>query len=156
KDDRLAIKAPSLSGSPVCTLQFGATLLEMDAEIDARQQYAAVHGVSWDAAQQALVEVNGNAPSLKSPGNLSSDDLAAVAGADGLELRHAALVQAEAQAWADAGELYARLNQVTGRCKCEGIGTINPGDVVALAGVGARFNGNVFVTGVRHEFDLVH
>ncbi len=30
------------------------------------------------------------------------------------------------------------------------------GDMVALAGVGARFNGNVLVTGVRHDYDLVH
>jgi len=155
KDDQLLVKAPVLSGSPVCSLQFGATLLELDAEIDARQQYAGVRGVSWDPAQQALVEVDGEEPSLKSPGNLAGADLAAVAAADRLELRHAALVQAEAQAWANSAWLHSRLNQVSGRCKCEGIGTVNPGDVVTLAGVGARFNGNVLVTGVRHEFDMV-
>jgi Rhs element Vgr protein len=130
--------------------------LELDAEIDARQQYAAVRGVSWDPAQQALVEVDGEEPALRSPGNLAGADLAAVAAADRLELRHAAIVQAEAQAWANSTWLHARLNQVSGRCKCEGIGAVNPGDVVALAGVGARFNGNVLATGLRHEFDLVH
>jgi Rhs element Vgr protein len=156
KDDRLVVKAPALSGSPVCTLQFGATLLELDAEIDARQQFPSVRGVSWDPAQQALLKVDGEEPALRSPGNVAAADLAAVAGAERLELRHAALVQAEAQAWANAAWLHSRLNQASGRCKCEGIGKINPGDVVALAGVGDRFNGNVFVTGVRHEFDLVH
>lgn len=156
KDDRLVIKAPALTGNPVCTLQFGATLLELDAEIDARQQYAAVRGVSWDPAQQALLEVDGEEPALRSPGNLAGADLAAVAAADRLELRHAAIVQAEAQAWANSTWLHARLNQVSGRCKCEGIGAVNPGDVIALAGVGARFNGNVLATGLRHEFDLVH
>ena len=87
------------------------------------------------------------------PGNLAQSDLAAVAGADARNLQHVALDEPEAQAWADAAGQYARLNQVSGRCKCEGIGTINPGDVVTLAGVGKRFNGTVFVTGVRHEFD---
>jgi Rhs element Vgr protein len=32
--------------------------------------------------------------------------------------------------------------------------TVNPGDIVTLAGVGDRYNGNVFVTGVRHDNDL--
>jgi len=29
------VKAPTFDGSPVCTLQFGSTILELDAEIDA-------------------------------------------------------------------------------------------------------------------------
>ncbi len=155
RGDKIVVKAPAISGTPVCSLQFGATLLELDAEIDARQQYAAVRGVSWDAATQALLEVDGAEPTMAGPGNLAPATLAAVAAAPRIELRHAALVQPEAQAWADATWLRSRLNKVSGRCKCEGIGTIHPGDVVSLAGVGARFNGDVFVTGVRHDFDLV-
>src|SRR5262249_8557616 len=45
KDDLLSIKSPSLSGNPVCTLQFGSTLLELDAEIDARLQFSAYRGL---------------------------------------------------------------------------------------------------------------
>ena len=155
KDDKVVAKAPVLAGEASATLQFGATLLELDAEIDARTQYAAVRGVSWDPAQQAVVEVDGAAPSFAGPGNLAADDLAAVAGIKRMELRHAALTEAEAQAWADATWLRARLDKASGRAKCEGIATIKPGDTVALAGAGERFNGKVFVTGVRHEFDLV-
>jgi len=155
KDDKLVVKAPSTSGSASVTLQFGATLIELDAEIDARQQYTGVRGISWDPAQQALLEIDAATPSMAGPGNLSADDLADVAAAGNLELRHAALIQDEAQAWADATWLCARLNKVSGRAKCEGIGTIKPGDIVTLAGVGKRFNGDVFITGVRHEFDLV-
>lgn len=154
-EDKLVVKAPSIGTSPRCTLQFGATLLEFDAEIDARRQYSAVHGVSWDPAQQAVLEVDAATPSFANPGNLAPDDLAAVAAADALELHHAALPQAEAQAWTDGAWLRARANMVSGRGKCEGIGSVMPGDVVALAGVGKHFNGNVFVSGVRHEFDLV-
>lgn len=154
-EDKLVVKAPGTSGASRCTLQFGATLLEFDAEIDARRQYSAVHGVSWDPAQQALLEVDGAAPSFTQPGDLVADDLAAVAAADALELHHAALPQAEVQAWTDAAWLRARANLVSGRGKCEGIGSVKPGDVVTLAGVGAHCNGKVFVSGVRHEFDLV-
>lgn len=153
--DKLTVKAPDAGGTSRCTLQFGATLLEFDAEIDARRQYHSVHGLSWDPAQQAVLEIDAAAPSFTPPGNISADDLAAVADADALQLHHAALDEAEIQAWADAAWLRARANMVCGRGKCEGIGSVKPGDVITLAGVGARFNGKAFVSGVRHEFDLV-
>lgn len=154
RDDQLVMKAPSESGSANVTLQFGATLLELDAEIDTRHQFASLQGIAWDPAQQDILQVDAETPSFEGPGNLSPDDLAEVAGAEPV-LRHAALSEAAAQAWADSHWLHARLNKVSGRAKCEGIGSIKPGDIVALSGVGARFNGNVFITGVRHEFDLV-
>ncbi len=153
--DRLIVKAPSVASSASVTLQFGATLLEFDAEIDARQQYSGVRGISWDPAQQTLSEIEAASPALSGPGNLAPDELADVAAAGALELHHNTLSESEAQAWADATWSRARLNKASGRAKCEGIATIKPGDTVALAGVGARFNGNVFVSGVRHEFDLV-
>ena len=59
-------------------------------------------------------------------------------------------------AWADGAWLGRRLNKVSGRGKCDGIGSVKPGAVVELAGVGERFNGKVLVSGVRHEFDQVH
>ena len=40
--DKVEIKKPDFTGSPVCTLQFGATIHELDAEIDARSQFGAV------------------------------------------------------------------------------------------------------------------
>jgi Rhs element Vgr protein len=69
---------------------------------------------------------------------------------------HTALDEDEAQAWADAAWLKSRLSKVSGRAKCEGIGTVQPGVLVKLSGVGDRYGGDVFVTGVRHDFDLVH
>lgn len=154
-DDQVAVKSPAFGGTPVCTLQFGATLLEMDVEMDARSQYSAVKSVTWDFAQQSLLEKEAADPGEASPGNLSSADLAAAVGPDAVSLKHAAVTEEEAQAWADAGWLRSKMSKVSGRVKCEGIGTVNPGDLVALSGVGKRYSGNVYVTGVRHDFDLV-
>lgn len=153
--ERLVVKSPAVAATANVTLRFGATLLELDAEIDARRQYSGARGISWDAAQQALSETGATAPAFSGPGNLAPDDLAEVAAAGDLELRHSTLGEAEAQAWADAAWSRARLDKVSGRAKCTGIAAVRPGDTVELAGVGARFNGNVFVTGVRHESDLV-
>ncbi|XXX81622.1 type VI secretion system tip protein VgrG [Sorangium sp. So ce134] len=147
----VAIKAPSFGGAAVATLQFGATVLEMDAQIDARLQFGGVKSVTWDPAQQALVEREAADPEVSGPGNLSSEELAAVAAVDSVELRHAALAEDEAQAWADAAWLKSRMSKVSGRAKCEGIAAVSPGDIVTLSGVGARYGGDVFVTGVRHD-----
>ena len=154
-DDRVVVKAPPTSGEPAATLQFGATILELDAEIDARLQYAGVKSTTWDPARQALVEKDAADPGVDGPGNLAPGELAGVAALDAVRLRHAALDETEAQAWADAAWLESRMSKVSGRAKCEGIGTINPGDFVSLRGVGERYAGDVLVTGVRHEADLV-
>lgn len=152
--EKVVVRKPALAGAPVCTLQHGATLLEFEGEIDARLQHPAVKGASWDPASQELVEVEAAAPSLAAPGNLSSDDLAGVADRP-FDVRHPALPEAEAQAWVDGIALGRRLDQVSGRGKCQGIATVKPGIVVALAGLGRRFDGQALVTGVRHEFSLV-
>lgn len=154
-DNTVSVKSPALGGTAELTLQFGATVLEMDAEIDARRQFTAVKGFSWDAAQQDVLEVEAADPGITDPGNLENEALADVVGLDHFDLQDASLVEAEAQAWADAQWLKAQLSRVCGRIKCEGLGTVNPGDLVKLAGVGERYNGPVLVTGVRHDFDTI-
>ena len=153
--DRVKVKAPIFTITPVCTLQFGATILELDAQIDARLQYSVVKSLTWDAAQQSVLEKEATNPNLSTPSNLSSDDLAAVVGLDYYRLQHVAVSEEEAQAWADAQWLKSQMSKVSGRVKCEGLATVNLGDIVTLSGVGDRYNGNVFVTGVRQDFDLV-
>ncbi len=149
----IVIAAPPSGGDPRFTLQFGATILELDVEMDARSQFSAVTSVTWDASQQQLVETEAQDPGFPGPGNLNGDELAEVIGLERFELRHPALPEDEAQAWADAEWLASRMNKVSGRAKCEGIGGVEPGHVVKLAGVGKRYSGDVIVSGVRHDFD---
>lgn len=150
------VKAPEAEGAPVATLTFGATLLDLDASVDARNQLAAVQGLSWDPAQQALVQKDGADPGISAPGNLSPADLAGVVGLDALTLRHPALPEEELQAWADACWRRSQLSRVNGRARCEGLAAIRLGCAVELAGVGDRLNGEAYVSGVRHEVDLVN
>lgn len=154
-DDRVAVKKPATSGSSTLTLQFGATVMELDAEMDAREQYDAVKSLTWDPAQQSVTTKDAADPGIAGAGNVSASDLAGVVGLDHLALGDATLPEPEAQAWADGAWLRSRLSKTSGRVKCEGIATVQPGQIVTLAGVGDRFNGDVLVTGVRHDFDLV-
>jgi Rhs element Vgr protein len=153
--DQVVVKAPDLGQDPVFSLVFGATILELDTTMDARTQFNAIQGLTWDAAQQSVVTVDGEDPGLNGPGNLSPADLAAAIGLEAYELRDGAIAEAEVQSWTDAQWLKAQLNKVTGRVKCEGIPTVNPGDLVDLSGLGDRYSGPALVTGVRQDYDLV-
>jgi Rhs element Vgr protein len=151
-NNELQIGPPDFSAEPAQTLTYGATLLEFEAEIDARDQISAVSSESWDHAGQELFSREGSADEVQAPGNLNFDELAEVGEQEAPVLKSGAqLKEEELQAWADAKLQKQRLAKVQGRAKCTGI-AVDPGDLVELQGVGERFSGNAFVSGVRHEF----
>jgi len=152
RGEKLAVSEPKIGASSV-QLQFGATLLEFDGGIDARIQAQAVKAVSWNAADQAVEEQEGEAPAFKSTGNFQADALAADAGADIVLLPHTTLDAPEGLAFASAVRQRAAVDLASGRAMCVGIATVQPGDTVKLGGVGDRFSGDVLVTGVRQVFD---
>ena len=55
------------------------------------------------------------------------------------------------QDWADAKLLFQQLSKVRGRVKFQGIPAVKPNTIITLEGVGDRFNGKAYVTGVFHE-----
>ncbi|RPI25042.1 MAG: phage late control D family protein, partial [Acidobacteria bacterium] len=92
-DGKLVVKAPNGSGTPVLSLAYGKNLLDFEALIDARDQFASVQSSSWDPANQQMVEIEGVDPSAVSPGNLSTSDLSSVIGLDPLKIKHAGQVK---------------------------------------------------------------
>ncbi|WP_025741557.1 type VI secretion system tip protein VgrG [Aquimarina pacifica] len=151
-DGEITIKAPDLGQEAIETVTFGASLLDFDAEIDARHQMSTVSSYAWNYSDQELLEIEGTDPAVSLNGNLSSSDLSETIGLENLELRHGgAVTDAELQSWADAKLLFQQLSKVRGRVKFQGISEVKPNTILKLEGVGDRFNGNVFVTGVRHS-----
>ena len=151
-DGTIKIAKPDVSQSEVETVTFGGSLLDFDAEIDARHQVSKVAAYGWNHADQELVEVEGKDPGVSLNGNLSSSDLSDVIGLENLELRHGGVVtDTELQDWADAKWLFQQLAKVRGRIKFQGIPSVKPNTVLKLEGVGDRFNGNVYVSAVQHE-----
>ena len=152
RGEKLAVREPKIEAAAV-QLQFGATLLEFDGHIDARIQAQAVKTLSWNAADQAIDEQEGEAPAFESTGNFRADTLAADAGADTVLLPYTTLDAPEGMALANAVRQRAAVDLANGRAMCVGVATLQPGDTVKLGGVGDRFSGNVLVTGVRQAFD---
>ncbi len=151
-DDSVRILPPAL-GDEVLTLAYGSSVIEFEAQIDARDQLTGVTTCTWDVAEQALLEVEAADPGLTPPGNLTADELASQGDDVPLALTHPGdLPEEELQAWADARLGRSRLAQVRGRVRCDGFAEVSPGDTLTLESLGDRFNGQVFVSGVRHEF----
>lgn len=150
-DGQLSVKAPQLSQSAVLSLLYGATMLEFDAEIDARHQLKNVTSKSWDYTDQRVLETEAADPGVSLNGNLAAADLAKVIGLDKFILEHGGKVEeTEIQAWGDALLLKRQLAKVRGRVKCKGTHTVKPGMIIELGGVGDRFNGKAFVSATQH------
>lgn len=151
-DGTIDIKAPDTSASSLLEVIYGSTIINLEAEMDARNQWAKVEASSWDYSKQKLESANSTDPKFKENGNLSGKKLSDTLGLKQFDLRHSGkVVKEELKAWADACLLKSRLSKIRGRVKFIGFGKIKPGDVIELQGVGKRFNGPVFITGIRHE-----
>lgn len=151
-DGKITVKAPDTAQPELETIAFGATLLDFDAEIDARNQFSKVSSYTWDHASQELVEAEASAPSLSLAGNITPDDLASVIGLENLELKYGGTVAEQSvKDWANAKALFNQLSSVRGRAKFQGIPACKPNTTLKLEGVGNRFNGKVYVSAVRYE-----
>ncbi|HEY9046128.1 MAG TPA: type VI secretion system tip protein VgrG [Ohtaekwangia sp.] len=154
-DGKISIAKPNVSAAAELTAQYGSTVLDLDAEIDARLQLPGVKAASWNFTDQQLLDtVDAAEPSVPAAGNLSSDQLKKASSSDPLVLIHSGkITEAELQQWANARLQKNRLAKIRGRVKVEGFAKMKPGKILQLNGVGARFEGKVFVTGIRHQIE---
>ena len=152
-DSKVTLGKPDLGQASALTIQYGATVKDLDAEIDARSQFSGVKATAWNSADQGLVEgVEADDPPVPSAGNIDADTLAEVTGSEPYELSHGGrIAENELKAWADARLLKQRLAKIRGKVRIDGTAEIQPGQVITLNGVGERFQGDLFVSGVRHE-----
>lgn len=151
-DGKMTIQKPKYEQGEIETVSYGATLLDFDAEIDARNQFSKVTSYSWNSASQEVLEIEANDPGVSLNGNITADDLAAVVELENLELKSGGgNPDVELQEWADAKSLFNQLAKVRGKVKFQGVPAVKPNTVIKLEGVGDRFNGKVYVSAVRHQ-----
>jgi Rhs element Vgr protein len=152
-DGKITVGKPKFSGESVLKITYGATIYDLDAEIDARFQYKAVKATAWNPADQKLVDgIEGQKSKPPKAGNLDSDQLAEVGGEDDFSLQHGGnLKDQELQQWANSMMLKHSLAMIRGNVRTDGFAKIKPGDLIELIDVGDRFKGKLYVTGVRHE-----
>jgi Rhs element Vgr protein len=152
-DGKLSVAPPEFGGDAALTIQYGATIHNLDAEIDARLQYKSVKGSVWNYTDQELVkDTEAEDPGVPDAGNLTADTLADVMGETEYRLFNSAKIEEpELQAWVNAAMMKNRLAKIRGKVTTDGTADVLPGQLIQLNGVGERFEGKLFVTGIRHE-----
>ena len=149
-DGKLIIKKPAFDGKPVLEAIYGQNIWEFEADMDARRQISSVSGVAWDYTKQTQDKAT---PQEVSVPDQSTAELANVLGTN-ITLTHTGyLTQDQLQPWVDAYDIRNKLSKAIGRVRISGDAAVKPGDMIKLTGVGKRFNGNVFVSGVLHHYE---
>lgn len=149
----LKISKPKTTAEPVLQLTYGSSVIEFEAEMDARDQFKKIKAISWDYAGQKLFEADTEEfPSFQQHGNLAGAKLADAIGLSEYQMHHSGhLLEQELQEWVNGLMLRSRMAKIRGRGRVTGFSGVNPGDMVMLDGVGERFNGKAYVTAVRHD-----
>lgn len=149
--DKVIVGKPKTSGSAVLRIAFGDSLLSFKGELNAEQQPTALQVSGWDIKNQALLNSSASEPSLNSQGNITAKKLSGALSQSQLNLTcNAPLPQDDLKAWADGNLLRMRLAALRGELTFIGSSLAKPDTIIDLEGVGDRFNGSAYVSGVTH------
>lgn len=149
----VSVKKPVFTNTKDLLLQYGTNIIEFETEMDASTQLQGVKAESWDFATQAVVNSAKTAPAttVTDQGNFAAATVAETTAPTNVNMYHTGPEPTDLlDAWTQGKMLKSRMAKVKGRVKSNGF-DVSPGDVLELAGTGARFNGEIYITGVRHE-----
>jgi Rhs element Vgr protein len=148
----VTVKKPKLDEDAKLELIYGADIIELYADMDARSQTTSVKTMSWDFENQQVRVVESEDPNAPDEGEFSRDELASVNNQP-LEIRTSAtLTEQETQDIVNAKKLRQELSKIRASVRYQGIDTVIPGDFITLSGLGKNFNGKAFVSAVQHDF----
>ncbi len=151
-DARVVVAAPDGDAEPALKVTYGEDLMAFSADLDSRSQLASVETVAWDPAAQQVASAEAGNVTVGTGGDLAADELAKVIGLDTFRLQAAVPMGPNLlSSWAKGQQLKAALARVRGRMTFQGSAKAKVGGMIELAGVGARFNGNVYLSSVEHE-----
>ena len=153
-DGYIKVSVPDVDSDVIQKVTYGANILDFDAEMDARNQFKKITAQTWDGPRQEIIEVEKELENLSLHGNYSNSDLANVIGLEKLELKNGGNIPDELlQDWTEATMLYQSLSKVRGRVKFQGIPELLPNTCIELEGLGERFSGKAWVSGVFHQIN---
>lgn len=152
ENNKVTVFPPTKKTESVHTISYGDNLFDLNVDLNAVTQIAEVEATSWDASKQEIVSATAS-NSLAGPGNLSSKKLSDVVGLSKFELQTTANVTKDGLTeWSKAQMLKRCLSKIMGEVRCQGVASVHLGSYITLEGVGERFNGKHFVSGVKHEY----
>ncbi|HET9277056.1 MAG TPA: type VI secretion system tip protein VgrG, partial [Flavitalea sp.] len=154
REDRITIKAPEVSGSSVLKIEAGADIISFDGTLNAENQPSGVSVSAWDSKTLRFIKSTAAEPKMNAQGNISAKSLSSKLQQGELNMKSTTpMTSSELKIWANGILLRERLAAITGKVTFTGNATVKTGDIITIAGVGAKFNGDAFVTGVSHTID---
>ncbi|HET9184007.1 MAG TPA: type VI secretion system tip protein VgrG [Candidatus Angelobacter sp.] len=154
ENGKVTSKAPDFSSDSGLLVKYGESIVEIEAEVDARSQLPSVTSKSWDFSGQSVQSGDAQEPSVNQQGNLTGSQLAKAMGSASYEMiTSAPVATADLKSWANAQLLKSRMARIRGKVTFPGSAKPKPGQVAELAGLGARFNGKAFISGVMHRIE---
>ena len=151
RDGKVTVGAPSLDAPILCTA-YGDSILDMDLELDATRQIGGIKASAWDPKTQKLITVTGKEPSLNKQGSLSGKKLADALGLDDPTLQSDAPIEQDMlQSWANGHVSKMRLSRISGWIEFPGNASVEANSLLQLQGLGTKFNGDGYVSGVEHH-----
>jgi Rhs element Vgr protein len=152
-DGKVFVKKPDFNATPRLTLGYTSQqIIEFEATMDARNSLNGTEAHYWDSANQEIAEETGFEPNGNEQGNVTATTLGNALHDQPQQFYHGGeLSTGQVQNWADSTLMRSRLAKIRGRVAIIGWSDISIGDWIAFDGMGNRFNGPAFVSGIRHE-----
>ncbi|WP_018970921.1 type VI secretion system tip protein VgrG [Rubritalea marina] len=152
-DDKVTVAAPE-TGSSVLTLTYGDDIVSIESTMSAAHQLESVSAQCWDYSSQQMVTANATSPSVPSQGNITGDTLSEVLSPKKVNLVTTSRLETQSLTnWASGEFLKSRLSKIRGTVKSFGNSDVKANTVITLKGLGDRFNGDAFVSGVEHRIE---
>jgi Rhs element Vgr protein len=147
---KVAVQDPNAVIDEVLEVTYGVGIYEFDAALDATNQFQTVTANAWDFNTQKIVSGQAQLSNYEQ-GNVTNSSLAKVIGLEDFELQSTVPLDADnLKTWAEAQTTKSKFSKIQGNMSIQGNANALPAKLINIKGMGARFNGKAFISGVRH------
>lgn len=151
EDDKVVLQRPENAKNANYRLTYGDNIYGIDVVLDAQNQYKSVRATAWDGKTQNSLDEEVT-PANQDISNLSTSTLADVIGLDVFDLQSVAGIKDDRlKDWAGAGATKSTFAKVRGTVEFQGNAKATPGSTITLEGLGDRFNGKAYISGIVHN-----
>ena len=150
--NNLLVKKIDLSKSPNYEINATQFVIDIDLNLDGENIAGGYSTTGWDDETQSSNAVAATLSDSLNQGNISAKKLTDISiNGDSNRYSSASISKDELKSWGEAMAGKAVLSKIRGTIKVPGTASIIAGDIIAISGFSARFNGNAFVSGVSHS-----
>ncbi|VAW60032.1 VgrG protein [hydrothermal vent metagenome] len=153
-DGTVTVEAPDLTKEATLSVTYGDDIISLKADLDAMHQLSKVTSAGWDLSTLSVAEEPAPAIADSSARGSKNGDLSTVLGLDNYRLQsQVPMVAQSLKDWAAAEQSKSQLSLLRGIVEFHGTAAAELGEMIELAGVGERFNGNVFTSAIEHDIE---